>query len=123
MKFEAARIYFWSDVFVATAALVTRLKRLIGSSLLTSNHEGDGGENVTKKVSSPCFEFHRSYSISFNLSHVEESFEGVNSKALYLSSKTEKNIVIRVSTSSIKREIKKKLEEVVVLLINPIAFL
>ena len=36
--------------------------------------EGSGSENVTQKVNSRCFNRHRSYSISFNLSSVGEFY-------------------------------------------------
>ena len=35
-----------------------------------SNKDGDGYENVTKKVLSRCFKRYRAYSISFYLSNV-----------------------------------------------------
>ena len=46
---------------------------LIGS---LSNDVGDGSENVPQKVNSRCFQLHRSYSNSFNLSKVGD-FSGV----------------------------------------------
>ena len=62
IKFEAARLHFLSDVFRR------RHRRRCLSSLINN---GDGYENVTKKVNSRCLERYRAYSNSSNFSGVE----------------------------------------------------
>ena len=64
MKIERTRIHFLSDVFSASPS----------SDLKVPINDGDGHENVTKKVNSCYLERFRAYSNSSSLSNVGKFF-------------------------------------------------